>query len=181
MEFVQKFTPPDFQAKNFTPSISPNFNSFSGKNTKNAWKWGNLHCWQKFYTWQNGYFCQQICSKFNDLFMIEWLVSGSRQEMGKSTSVWRSPRSWLTFHSFLKCNGILWRRHALDYTSTGSGIILPRSQWKTKYQLSKFIFHSPKGIQVLILGNATFQFRGHWEYMRDKFEGNTCFEKIDVG
>ena len=29
MEFVQNFTPPDFQAKNFTPSISPNFNSFS--------------------------------------------------------------------------------------------------------------------------------------------------------
>ena len=36
MEFVQKFTPPDFQAKNFTPSISPNFNSFSGKKHK---KW----------------------------------------------------------------------------------------------------------------------------------------------
>ena len=34
MEFVQKFTPLDFQAKNFTPSISPNFNSFSDKNTK---------------------------------------------------------------------------------------------------------------------------------------------------
>ena len=31
MEFVEKFTPPDFQAKNFSPSISPNFNSFSGK------------------------------------------------------------------------------------------------------------------------------------------------------
>ena len=31
MEFVQKFTPPDFQAKHFTPSISPNFNSFSKK------------------------------------------------------------------------------------------------------------------------------------------------------
>ena len=29
MEFVKKFTPPDFQAKNFTPSISPTFNSFS--------------------------------------------------------------------------------------------------------------------------------------------------------
>ena len=27
MEFVQNFTPPDFQAKNFTPSISSNFNS----------------------------------------------------------------------------------------------------------------------------------------------------------
>ena len=36
MEFVQKFTLPDFQAKNFTPSISPNFNSFSGKKHK---KW----------------------------------------------------------------------------------------------------------------------------------------------
>ena len=31
MEFVQNFTPPDFQAKKFTPSISPNFNSFSMK------------------------------------------------------------------------------------------------------------------------------------------------------
>ena len=31
MEFVKNFTPPDFQAKNFTPSISPNFNSFSKK------------------------------------------------------------------------------------------------------------------------------------------------------
>ena len=50
MEFVKKITPPDFQAKNFTPSISPNFNSFSKKNTKNEGKWKNLHLWQKFYT-----------------------------------------------------------------------------------------------------------------------------------
>ena len=35
MEFVQNFTPPDFQAKDFTPSILPNFDSFSKKNTKN--------------------------------------------------------------------------------------------------------------------------------------------------
>jgi len=34
MEFVQNFTPQDFQAKNFTPSISPNFNSFSKKKHK---------------------------------------------------------------------------------------------------------------------------------------------------
>ena len=34
MEFVQNFTPPDFQAKNFTPSNSPNFNSFSKKKHK---------------------------------------------------------------------------------------------------------------------------------------------------
>ena len=34
MEFVQKFTPPYFRAKNFTPSISPNFNSFSKKTSQ---------------------------------------------------------------------------------------------------------------------------------------------------
>ena len=34
MKFVQNFTPPDFQAKNLTPSISPNFNSFSKKKHK---------------------------------------------------------------------------------------------------------------------------------------------------
>ena len=34
MKFVKKITPPDFQAKNFTPSISPNFNSFSKKKHK---------------------------------------------------------------------------------------------------------------------------------------------------
>ena len=34
MEFVQNFTPPEFQAKTFTPSISANFNSFGDKNTK---------------------------------------------------------------------------------------------------------------------------------------------------
>ena len=35
MELVQKFTPLDFQIKNSTPSILPNFNSFNKKkNTK---------------------------------------------------------------------------------------------------------------------------------------------------
>ena len=36
MEFVKKFTPPDFQAKNFTLSISPNLNSFSDKTQKKS-------------------------------------------------------------------------------------------------------------------------------------------------
>ena len=31
MRFVQNFTPPDFQAKTFTPSISPNFKGFIDK------------------------------------------------------------------------------------------------------------------------------------------------------
>ena len=85
IKVVSEFVERGGWVRESTRSIPPNLNSFSGKNTKNAWKWRNLHCWQKFYTWQNGYFCPQICSKFNDLFMIEWLVGGSRQEMGKST------------------------------------------------------------------------------------------------
>ena len=36
MRFVKKLTLPDFQAKNFTPLFSPNFNSLGDKNTK---KW----------------------------------------------------------------------------------------------------------------------------------------------
>ena len=50
MRFVQNFTPPDFQAKNFTPSILPNFNSYSDKNIKKWVKWRNIHSWQKVYT-----------------------------------------------------------------------------------------------------------------------------------
>ena len=38
MRFVQNFTLPDFQAKTFTPAISPDLNSFSDKNTKNLVK-----------------------------------------------------------------------------------------------------------------------------------------------
>ena len=55
----QKITLPDFQAINFTPSISPNFNSFSDKNT-NKWvkmeKFATLtkilHCRRQWRQWQ---------------------------------------------------------------------------------------------------------------------------------
>ena len=43
MEFVKKITLPDFQAKNFTPSISPNFNSFSKKKHKKMSKNGEIN------------------------------------------------------------------------------------------------------------------------------------------
>ena len=43
MEFVQNFTPPDFQAKNFTPSISPHFNSFGGKKTQKMSEHGEIY------------------------------------------------------------------------------------------------------------------------------------------
>ena len=36
--------------KSFTPSILPNFNSFSDANTKKEWTLRNLHRWQKIYT-----------------------------------------------------------------------------------------------------------------------------------
>ena len=43
MRFVQNFTPPDFQAKNFTLSISPNFNSFSDKTHKKMSENGEIY------------------------------------------------------------------------------------------------------------------------------------------
>ena len=43
MEFVQNFTPPDFQAKIFTPPISPDFNSFSKKKTQKMSKNGKSY------------------------------------------------------------------------------------------------------------------------------------------
>ena len=50
MDIVQKFTPPDFQAKNFTLSISPNFNSFSGKKTQKMSENGEIYTAGKNFT-----------------------------------------------------------------------------------------------------------------------------------
>ena len=50
MEFVQNFTPRDFQAKIFTPSISPNFNSFSKKKTQKMSKNGEIYTAGKNFT-----------------------------------------------------------------------------------------------------------------------------------
>ena len=50
MEFVKNFTPLDFQAKNFTPSISPSFNSFSDKNTKKMSENGEIYTAGKNFT-----------------------------------------------------------------------------------------------------------------------------------
>ena len=50
MEFVKNFTPSDFQAKNFTLSISPNFNSFSKKKQKNMSENGEIYTAGKNFT-----------------------------------------------------------------------------------------------------------------------------------
>ena len=50
MEFVQNFTPPDFQAKNFSPSFSPNFNSFSKKKTQKMIENGEIYTAGKNFT-----------------------------------------------------------------------------------------------------------------------------------
>ena len=47
---VQKFTPPDFQVKNFTPPILPNFNSFSKKKTQTMSENGEIHTAGKSFT-----------------------------------------------------------------------------------------------------------------------------------
>ena len=50
MEFVQNFTPLDFQVKNFTPSILPNFNSFSKKKAQKMSENGEIHTAGKNFT-----------------------------------------------------------------------------------------------------------------------------------
>ena len=50
MEFVQNFTPPDFQIKNFTPPILPNFNSFCKKKTHNMSENGEIYTAGKSFT-----------------------------------------------------------------------------------------------------------------------------------
>ena len=50
MEFVQKFTPLDFQVKNFTPSNLPNFNSFSKKKTQKMSENGEIYTAGKNFT-----------------------------------------------------------------------------------------------------------------------------------
>ena len=50
MEFVKNFTPPEFQAKTFTPSISANFNSFGDKNTQKMSENGEIYTAGKNFT-----------------------------------------------------------------------------------------------------------------------------------
>ena len=50
MKFVQNFTPPDFQVKNFTPPISPNFNSFSKEKTQKMSENGEIYTAGKNFT-----------------------------------------------------------------------------------------------------------------------------------
>ena len=50
MKFVQNFTPPDFQGKNFTPSFSANFNSFSKKKTQKMSENGEIYTAGKNFT-----------------------------------------------------------------------------------------------------------------------------------
>ena len=51
MRFVKNFAPPDFQAKDFTPFLSLNFNSFSHKNAKNEFFFWEIYTTgKKLYT-----------------------------------------------------------------------------------------------------------------------------------
>ena len=50
MEFVKKFTPLDFQVKNSTLSILPNFNSFSKKKAQKMSENGEIYTAGKNFT-----------------------------------------------------------------------------------------------------------------------------------
>ena len=94
MRFVKNFTPPDFQAKDFTPLISLNFNSFSDKNTKNECFWRNLHHWQK------NLHCRR-----------QWQISPLTKEHGGSESYLRFFRFMTAFRSDTK----LADEHTIDF------------------------------------------------------------------
>ena len=79
MEFVQKFTTPDFKVKNFTPSISPYFNSFSGKKHKKWVKMENftplakiLHCRWQWQHWQISPLFKAPIDKPRDYHIFNW-------------------------------------------------------------------------------------------------------------
>ena len=70
MRFVKNFTPPDFQAKNFTPLISPNFNSFGDKNTKKMSRNGEIYTTGK--NGSDGSDKSHLCSSCGNEFLFQY-------------------------------------------------------------------------------------------------------------
>ena len=75
MEFVQKFTLPDFQAKNFTPSISPNFNSFSKEKTQKMSENGEIYTAGKNFTLPPALTALTNSTSEKDLPLLETSIS----------------------------------------------------------------------------------------------------------
>ena len=93
-DLSKKFTPPYFQPKDFTPLISLNFNSFSGKNTKNECFWRNLHHWQKILH------CRRQCRQWQISPLC--LVIGFVQACTSDVFVWEISPPTL-FHIWATC------------------------------------------------------------------------------
>ena len=70
IRFVKNFTPPDFQAKNFTPLISPNFNSFGDKNTKKMSRNGEIYTTGK--NGSDGSDKSHLCSSCGNEFLFQY-------------------------------------------------------------------------------------------------------------
>ena len=96
-----------FRLKNFTPSISPNFNNFSGKKHKKCVKMEKFTPLAKVLHLTEWLFLPKICqSSFSfgkRLFVLARVVSGCHRKWQRVLSAWRSPRGWLTFHSQTIC------------------------------------------------------------------------------
>ena len=112
MEFVQKFTPPDFKVKNFTPSISPYFNSFSGKKHKKLVKMEKftplakiLHCRRHWRHWQIPPLIYQSKSCGHALIHIsscltKWLNSVISQSKAREWSDSGLTKIWFVYFKF---------------------------------------------------------------------------------
>ena len=92
MEFVQKFTPPDFQAKNFTPSISPNFNSFSGKKTQKMSENGEIYTTGKNFTLPPA-----LTAWTNSTSVYVWFIDSIPKE--------KKGKEWMEIMSIIKKGG----------------------------------------------------------------------------
>ena len=96
MRFVQNFTPPEFQVKTFTPSISPNFNSFSDKNTE---KWVKM---EKFTPLDKNFTLPPAVTSVTNLTS----ASASRKMIsyGRPLTMWRKINSFSFLGKILVAN-----------------------------------------------------------------------------
>ena len=107
MEFVKNFTLPDFQAKNFTPSISPNFNSFSKKKHKKLVKMEKFTPLATNFTLPLGLTGWTNFTSGANPKRMRWV-----QEKQRCAKVWKAP-SALSSSLLLwaACRGIMKRRY----------------------------------------------------------------------
>ena len=114
MEFVKKFKPPDLQAENFTPSTSPNFNSFSKEKPQKMSENGKIYTAGKNFTYCRQWRHWQIPPlAITDHWSIQSIIFWSDCSGHRSHIFWRfiilvstcHQLPFMVFFSFLQYNG----------------------------------------------------------------------------